>query len=307
MNNDVLKNIRKNNIKRFFTYLIPVAIIDIVVTLLIYEIFTNEFEIASLIIIIPMGIFAYFLNGVLFDYIRLAINPLKDNVFKKYGSPEKISEILKEIENTKEYEDKNIIISKNYICDKKDYNKIVALNNALGVHKYIHKRNFVIDYYKVIVIDKYGENIDFQYSPKEEELVDKVLIILSQKCQNAEIGYTKNEFDHVNKNKVDLPGEISEDNNEYKVTFKSEEQKKKEYIENVNRLNATKKILKCIGIAILSIMISDGMLLLILGDNSDIEGTRALALVGIVAILIFALLYYVLIKRKEKNNSDKNN
>lgn len=83
--------------------------------------------------------------------------------------------------------------------------------------------------------------------------------------------------------------------------------KKKEYIENVNRLNATKKILKCIGIAILSIMISDGMLLLILGDNSDIEGTRALALVGIVAILIFALLYYVLIKRKEKNNSDKNN
>ena len=37
MNNDVLKNIRKNNIKRFFTYLIPVAIIDIVVILLIFR------------------------------------------------------------------------------------------------------------------------------------------------------------------------------------------------------------------------------------------------------------------------------
>ena len=131
MNNDVLKNIRKNNIKRIFAYIIPVAIVDIIVISMIYGLITNGFEIYLLIMTVFMGIFAFFINGVLLDCIELAINPLKDNVFKKYGSPEKISEILKEIENTKEYEDKNIIISKNYICDKKDYNKIVAFNNAI--------------------------------------------------------------------------------------------------------------------------------------------------------------------------------
>ena len=47
------------------------------------------------------------------------INPLKDPVFRKYGSPKKVKEILNELNSNIVYEDDNIIMSKKYIVEKK--------------------------------------------------------------------------------------------------------------------------------------------------------------------------------------------
>lgn len=163
-------------------------------------------EISSWYIIITI-LFAY-LAFIAFKntlyYAKLVFKPEEASVFKKYGSPEEILKILEEINNTIEYEDKNLIISKNYISDKKNYSKIVAINDILGIHKLVHKTNFVIDYYQIVITDKYNEEITFNYTRNYEEKVNQLLLLIASKCPHAALGYTAKQREYINNNTIPL-------------------------------------------------------------------------------------------------------
>lgn len=135
----------------------------------------------------------------------LVIEPSKSNIFKKYGSIEVLEKIMEEIENTIEYEDKQIIVSKNYVADKKDFEKILAYKDILRVHKLVHKTNFVIDRYDVVITDKYNFEMSYSYPVQEEKKVDSLIWLIGSKCENAKLGYTKEAKEHIEKNKEELP------------------------------------------------------------------------------------------------------
>lgn len=135
----------------------------------------------------------------------LVIDPKKSNIFKKYGSIEKLENIMKEIESTIEYEDNQIIISKNYVADKKDFEKILAYKDILRVHKLVHKTNFVVDRYDVVITDKYNFEISYSYPVKDEKKVDSLILLIGSKCDNAKLGYTKESKEHIEMNKEELP------------------------------------------------------------------------------------------------------
>ena len=105
----------------------------------------------------------------------LVINPAKSNLFKKYGSVEELEKIMEEIENTIEYEDNQIIVSKDYVADKKDFEKILAYKDILRVHKLVHKTNFVVDRYDVVLTDKYNFELSYSYPVKDEKKVDNLI------------------------------------------------------------------------------------------------------------------------------------
>ena len=207
--NKVINNIRKNEIKKAVIMLIKALIFTgIMISLLLSGDDIKDLIFALLIV----GVFV-----VLFDYglikcIVIIINPLKSDLFKKYGSPEEIAEILDEIETTIEYEDKHLIISKKYISDKKDYSKMVACDDVLGVHKLVHKTNYIVDYYQIVITDKYGNEITYSYPVKEEEKCDNLLMLIVSKCKNAKAGYTKQEQDYIKANKQTLPDTIKPKN-----------------------------------------------------------------------------------------------
>lgn len=211
--NEILSNIRKNNIKHALLSLVPTCILSFMLYGLCYCIINDEIELNFLyfIFLVVIVIFGYYSYKSLIESLILIIDPLKDNLFKKYGSPEKISKILQEIEKTKLYEDKHLVISKNYISDKTDYSKIVACKDVLGVHKLVHKTNYIIDYYQIVITDKYNIEFTYQYGKKEEDKVNKLLMIIAEICPNAALGYTDAERKHIIDNKIDLPDEIKED------------------------------------------------------------------------------------------------
>lgn len=205
--NKVINNVRKNEIKIALGTLIPALIF----TGIMIAILSSGEDIGELIFpLLIVGVFAVLFDYVLIKCIIVIIDPLKSDLFKKYGSPEEIANILNEIENTKEYEDRNLIISKRYISDKKDYSKIVACDDVLGVHKLVHKTNFVVDYFQIVITDKYGFEITYSYPVKEQEKCDKLLMIIANKCKNAKAGYTKQEQDHIKANKQELPDDIKQ-------------------------------------------------------------------------------------------------
>ena len=164
----VLENIKNNNIKSAFVCFFPMILFTGLSIFMLYlqTIKTDSF--LWLVISAIFGIFAFIYIKEFVKSIHLIINPIDDDIFKKYGSPEEIVKILKEIDETKIYEDNYLIISENYISDKTDYSKIVACEDVLGAHKLVHKVNFAIDYYQIVIIDKYNQTTRYQYGRDEE-------------------------------------------------------------------------------------------------------------------------------------------
>lgn len=217
-------------------------------------------------------------------------------MFKKYGNPEKVASIYQEIESTTEYEDYTLVISRNYICHRSRAEILVACNDVLAVHKLVHKTNLIIDYYQIVITDKYGEEFRFTYDKNEESLVNTLLIRIKGKCRNAETGYTQDELDHIRNNKVSLDSNTQ--GTPFVATFKSDAEKRKQQMAEQKRRNAWKTFWKCLGLFVLSFICSEMVLMVILGDYVD--GTLALVLVFLTALPIFGLLYYLIIGRKKK-------
>ena len=208
MKDDILKNIRKTNlISSIWLFILALMPTIGFFYFLIYEGFESWF----------MIMFLGFLSGVLLwlfgTSFQLVIEPRDSNIFKKYGGIENLERIIDEITNTKEYEDDRLIVAKNYVADKKDYEKILAYKDILRVHKLVHKTNFVIDRYDLVITDKYNFQISYSYAVKDEEKVDNLILLIGSKCENAKLGYTKEAEDHIKKNKEELPKDINTESN----------------------------------------------------------------------------------------------
>lgn len=150
-------------------------------------------------------IWAGFMDWIFIKYLIVAFNPTKDNVFKKYGSPKDVQKILDNLNKNKIYEDDNLIMSNNYITRKKDYSDLVCFKDILGVHKLQHKRNGFINYFGVVLTDKYGFEHSYNYEVNNEKQCDELLLLISSLCPNAELGYTKKQKQHIKENKEKLP------------------------------------------------------------------------------------------------------
>ena len=199
MDQDIKDNIRRSNIKSFLL-------------LLLFSFIFNFYVISGLIseekewfMILFMAIFAIPMDWLAIKSLLIAINPLKSKIFQKYGSYQNLQRIIDEINNTVEYKDKEIIISKNYVADPNDYERIVACDDILRVHKFIKKKNFAVVSYSVVLTDKYGFELHFTYSENQEKKVDELLLMIGSKCKNAQFGYTKATSKYINENKEELP------------------------------------------------------------------------------------------------------
>ena len=138
------------------------------------------------------------------DSIKMMTHPLEGAVFKKYGGIENVVAIINEIENTIEYEDNQLILSKRFLMEKNDYEVLVAYEDILRVHKLVHRTNGIITYYEVTVIDRFDDRIGFIYNKDSEKNVDQILMMLTQKCKRAKLGYTSELFSYIKENKENL-------------------------------------------------------------------------------------------------------
>ena len=120
-----------------------------------------------------------------FLFIRsciLTIKPHKHTVFKKYGTVEKLTQILKEIEDNVEYEDKQIIISKNYIADKKNLGKIIEYKDIKDVYKEKRYYRGVHAAYWLTIKDIYYIETRYFYMIKDEDIVNQLVKMIKSKC-----------------------------------------------------------------------------------------------------------------------------
>lgn len=166
---------------------------------------TNINGCAGLIIIFLLAIFTFlaYVFGksayISFDYYT---NPYKCNICRIYGN---IDKIIDEINLDYEYTDSKMIIAKNYLIAKNDYRKIFSYNNILGIYTRVHKTNFTIDEYSIVISDKYNNIELFDYSPNEKHVMEETFMRLIPKCKNARFGYTNETLQYIKDNIVPIP------------------------------------------------------------------------------------------------------
>lgn len=217
MDKKILNNIRKNNFKIALVSFVPTVIIFVLFLMASFSAYySDDFKIWYLIVILIFGFFNYFLLTSFVHTVILIFNPLKADIFKKYGSPNQIANILEEIEGSIIYQDKSITISNDYICDLSNYDSIVKCEDVLGIHKLVHKTNFVTDYYQIVLTDKYGQEVSYKYKCRDEDKVNNLLQIIAERCPNAEWGYTEKQREYIRENSIKLPSEIKKEDNDSK-------------------------------------------------------------------------------------------
>lgn len=152
-----------------------------------------------------LAIFAFLAYGFgksAYMYFYYYANPYKCNICRIYGN---IDKIIAEINSTYEYEDSEMIIAKNYIIAKNDFRKLFSYSNILGIYTRVHKTNFVVDKYSIVVSDKYNNIELFDYSPTKKHIMEETLSILIPKCKNARFGYTNETLQYIKDNIVPIP------------------------------------------------------------------------------------------------------
>ena len=200
--NDILNNVRKSYLIATIRPLILVLLMLPITFVGLYSCVYEGFNIGPLLIVLICGAIAIFSIWKLSKIVSIIIDPRKCSVFKKYGSEEQISSILWEISSTKEYADKYIVISRNYIYNPKYIATLVACVDALGVHKYIHKTNGIVDGICLVITDKYGT--EHYFDMVSEGKCDELIRYLMYKCPNAKFGYNNAEQAHIKQNTVPL-------------------------------------------------------------------------------------------------------
>ena len=203
--NESIKNVRKKELKFLLYSLTPILTFNsLFILCLYYTIISKNGFINMIVPTFITGILSFLLDWSIKDSFLIFINPLRNNIFKKYGSPQEIDNIIENINNSIEYEYHNLIISKQYISDKKDYSKIINCDDVLGIHKIIYKKRKKIIKFKIVITDKWGQESFYEFKKSNEKECDDFIAIICKKCPNAMFGYTNQQKQYILTNKIDL-------------------------------------------------------------------------------------------------------
>lgn len=206
MKENIEENLKKNYFKDAFKSLIGSIIFFSTCYIPLKGIFTEELSIGQFIFTF-MIIIIFFILGILtfrsfLSSISNAINLKNSSLYEIFGDSQKIDNIINEMKQNHEYEDNNIIISKEYLLDKKDYRQLVKFDDILGIYESIHKTNNIPDRFSIVIETKYGETFQYNYKKGYHELVEKLIAIISSRSKNAKVGFTKETIDYIEENTI---------------------------------------------------------------------------------------------------------
>ncbi len=213
MKEEVIKNIRTTNVKSLILCVLFSMIPNVIAISWLFGALDSAFVSGifqvlgepSRFVLIVFALLAVFLDFVMIKLIYLIKNPLASKLFRRYGNIDEVAAIFDEIEATKTYEDKHIIMSENYIVHKKKYQQLVAFDDILSVYKHVQKVKKAVIFYSIVVVDKYNIRFGFEYPLDQEDKVDELIEVIGMKSKNAKVGHTDEASEHIKSNAQKLP------------------------------------------------------------------------------------------------------
>lgn len=164
----------------------------------------------SLFYILIIFIFSYsyykFFTSCFLYNLKILINKETADIFKVYGTPRQIDEIVEQIHKEKYYEDDKVIISNRFLYSKTNINDLCALKDILIIYEDKRSNKGANITKDLVFCDKFGTKHTISYSRLTNEVIDfdNALKVLRPRCKNAKIGYNLSNLNYVKQNTINL-------------------------------------------------------------------------------------------------------
>lgn len=210
MRKEILKNFRHNQLIDLIK-ITPVVILFGVPFLLLLK---KELDIFYLVLILFFGSVTFLLLYKLLKIAFIMIRPSNSNLFLRYGGLDNIERIISEINLTIEYEVNDVVVSKKYILDRRDYRKLTHLNDILNIYKVEQRTNGFTDYYYLVMTDKYGFDFRYKFYRSEWMKLNFLYMHLKNNC-SAKFGFSEESKNYVKNNIIKIEKNVEEINRKY--------------------------------------------------------------------------------------------
>lgn len=139
--------------------------------------------------------------------IKVALNPRKATVFRKYGDPEAIADRIFVGRENILLEQNHVVITADYILHRKHYETFVPLADVLLMYRKEHRTNGILDAISLVVHDRYGDSYEYPFRLSNKFAGDMdyavgEIIKLNPECR---IGYDRQNLQYVKANKQPIP------------------------------------------------------------------------------------------------------
>ncbi|MCI6266009.1 MAG: hypothetical protein MR598_04095 [Erysipelotrichaceae bacterium] len=199
--------IKKNALKKCICYfLLALPFNAMLIYLLIIRfndwIFFN-IDTSDIFNILPLLFLVGRFDFMLIRYIKIFLNPLENMVYKIYGSEERVNHFLTEIDETVDYIDDEVIVSKRFLLDRDNCSFMFYLEDIIVIYQMRARRGCA----NILVVkDKYGRVAKLKYSDflYKQEVVEDLLKLLIERCPNAIVGFSGGDEENLNHQKVDV-------------------------------------------------------------------------------------------------------
>lgn len=110
-----------------------------------------------------------------------------------------ILELADDIYENKVYEDNFITISNKAIATKKDISSVTDLEDVLAIYEHIQRTNGIVTSHIVKLELRNGRTMVINVYARKRDTKDNLVLIISNYCPNAMVGYTGEMLDYLKK------------------------------------------------------------------------------------------------------------
>lgn len=164
---------------------------------------------------IAMGLIALAVSGVcggwfairLVRNIKMAVNPRRAAVFRKYGDPDAIAERIFLGREDILLEQNYVIITADYILHRKHYETFVPLADILLMYRKEHRTNGILDSISLVIHDRYGDSYEYPFKMGNKFAGDMDYAVgeIMKLYPDCRVGYDKHNLQYVKEQKQPIP------------------------------------------------------------------------------------------------------
>lgn len=193
LNADALTNCIRRKYQHYLTFMI----FGILVMLIIGIVLTVRFGIFGAVIgtvLLAIALYAFM------QVNARRMHPENADVFRKYGTPETVAEILRKGSSDVFFDNGRLVVTEQYMLDISDPETLLIFPNALTVYPdgVQGKEEYLVVY------DKWGKKLRYPFTNGKQQVMKSVILIdkVRKNAPGCRCGHRPEDMEYVRKNQI---------------------------------------------------------------------------------------------------------
>lgn len=179
----------------------------VVIMLFSIYFFSNAEFVMGLLTLAVGALCGWVFGKKLIENIKVALQPRRATVFRKYGTPDEIADRIFLGRENVLLEQSYVVITEDYILHRKHYETFVPIADILLVYRKEHRTNGILDSISLVVHDRYGDSYEYPFKMGKKFAGDMDFAVgeMIKRMPDCRVGYDKQNLQYVKEQKLPIP------------------------------------------------------------------------------------------------------